>query len=200
MEAANKAIGSSEVIAARRLPSGDTILTFEGKAVEFTKDTIWVQAAFGTSAKVKAREFMVIVKGLSAQRLRAIHDPEQVVNELKKRTAGINRCKVQLLRMPESRYTMVILYMNSVVAAQEVYRRGVVFEAQYFSTEPFYTATQIHRCFRYHKFGHIARYYNNRTRYSYCTGVAHKGREANCPEKGEGGQKRCMNCSYGHPV
>ena len=95
----------------------------------------------GTSAQVKAREFTVIVKGLSVQRLRAIHDPEQVVNELKKRTAGINRCKVQLSRAPGSRYAMVILYMNSVVAAQEVCRRGVVFEAQYFSTEPFYAAT-----------------------------------------------------------
>ena len=36
----------------------------------------------------------------------------------------------------------MILYMNSVVAAQEAYRRGVVFEAQHFDYEPFYTATQ----------------------------------------------------------
>ena len=95
---------------------------------------------------------------------------------------------------------MVILYMNSVVAAQEVYTRGVVFEAQYFSTEPFYTAIQIRRCFRCHKFGHIARYCNNRTRCGHYTGVAYEGGEANCPEKGEGSQKRCMNCSHGHLV
>jgi hypothetical protein len=82
VEAANKAIGGSDVIAARRLPSGDTILTFEGKAEEYTKDTIWVQAAFGPSAQVKPREFTVIAKGLPAQRLRAIHDPQQVIKEL----------------------------------------------------------------------------------------------------------------------
>ena len=40
VEAVNKAIRSSEVIAAYRLPSRDTILMFEGKAVEFIKDTI----------------------------------------------------------------------------------------------------------------------------------------------------------------
>ena len=135
-----------------------------------------------------------------AQRLQAIHDPEQVVNELKKRTAGINRYKVQLPRIPESRYVMVILYMNNIVAIQEVYRYRVVFEAQYFSTEPFYTATQICRCFRYYKFGYIVRYCNNCTRYSHCTGVVYEGKEANCPEKGEGSQKKCMNYSHGHLV
>ena len=140
------------------------------------------------------------MKGLSVQYLRAIHDPEQVVNELKKRTAGINWCKVQLLRILESRYTIVILYMNSIVAVQEVYRYRVVFEAQYFSTEPFYTAIQIYRCFRYYKFGYIVRYCNNCTRYSHCTGVVHESREANCSEKGESGQKRYMNCSYGYLV
>ena len=82
MEAANKAIGGSSVVAARRLPSGDTILTFEGKAEEHTKDTAWVQATFGSSAQVRPREFTVVAKGLLAQRLWAIHDSQQVVKEL----------------------------------------------------------------------------------------------------------------------
>ena len=56
---------------------------------------------------------------------------------------------------------MVILHMSSVVAAQEVCRRGVVFEAQYFDAEPFYAATQVRRCYKCHKFGYIIRYYNN---------------------------------------
>ena len=90
--------------------------------------------------------------------------------------------------------------MNSVVAAQEACRRGVVFEAQYFSTEPFYAATQIRRCYKCHRFGHIARYCNNRTRCGHCAGAAHEGGEANCPEKGEGGQKRCVNYSHNHLV
>ena len=74
VEAANKAIGGSSVVAARRLPSGDTILTFEGKAEEHAKDTAWVQATFGSSAQVRPREFTVVAKGLPARRLRAIHD------------------------------------------------------------------------------------------------------------------------------
>ena len=129
VEAANKAIGGSSVVAARRLPSGDTILTFEGKAEEHTKDTAWVQATFGSSAQVRPREFTVVAKGLPARRLRAIHDSQQVVKELQKRTAGISRCKVQLPRSQDGRHAMVILHMSSVVAAQEVCRRGGVFEA-----------------------------------------------------------------------
>ena len=76
--------------------------------------------------------------------------------------------------------------MNSIVAVQEVYRYRVVFETQYFSTKPFYIVIQIYRCFRYYKFSYIVRYYNNCTRYSYCTRVVYKGKEANCPEKGKG--------------
>jgi hypothetical protein len=91
VQAANTAIGGSKVVAARRLPSGDTILTFAGKAEEYTKDTAWVQAAFGTTAQMRTREFAVIAKGLPAQRLKAIHDPHQVVRDLEKQTAGINR-------------------------------------------------------------------------------------------------------------
>jgi hypothetical protein len=173
VEAANRAIGGSSVVAARRLPSGDTILTFEGKADEYTKETAWVQAAFGSSAQVRPREFTVIAKGLPAQRLRAIHDPQQVVKELQKRTAGINRCKVQLPKSVTGRHAVVILHMNSVVAAQEACRRGVVFEAQYFDAEPFYAATQVRRCHKCHKFGHIARYCNNQARCGCCSGVAH---------------------------
>jgi hypothetical protein len=123
VDAANRAIGGSSVVAARRLPSGDIILSFEGKADESTKETAWVQTAFGSSAQVRPREFTVIAKGLPAQRLRAIHDPQ---------------------------------------------------------------------C---HKFGHIARYCNNQARCGCCSGVAHDGGEANCPENGEGGRKKCVNCS-----
>jgi hypothetical protein len=75
VEATNRAIGGNSVVAARRLPSGDTILTFEGKTEEYTRENTWVQAAFGFSAQVRPREFTVIAKGLPAQRLRAIHDP-----------------------------------------------------------------------------------------------------------------------------
>ena len=94
----------------------------------------------------------------------------------------------------------MILYISSVVAVQEVCRQGVVFEAQYFNAEPFYTATQVQRCYKCHKFGHIARYCNNQARCGYCIRIVHDGGEANCPEKGEGGQKRCVNCSRDHPA
>jgi hypothetical protein len=40
VDAANRAIGGSSVVAARRLPSGDIILSFEGKADESTKETV----------------------------------------------------------------------------------------------------------------------------------------------------------------
>jgi hypothetical protein len=201
VQATNTAIGGgSKVVAARRLPSGDTILTFADKAEEYTKDTAWVQAAFGSTAQVRPREFAVIAKGLPAQRLRAIHDLHQVVKELGKQTAGINRCKIQLPRSSTGKHAVVVLHMSSVVAAQEACRRGVVFEAQCFDVEPYHAATQVRRCYKCHKFGHIARYCSNQARCGCCSGVAHEGGEANCPEKGEGGRKKCVNCRGDHPA
>ena len=39
VEAANKAIGGNSIVAARRLQSGNTVLTFQGNAEGFTKET-----------------------------------------------------------------------------------------------------------------------------------------------------------------
>ena len=122
------------------------------------------------------------------------------MKEFQKRTAGISRCKVQLLRSQSGRHAVVILHMNSVVAAQEACRRGVVFEAQYFDVEPFYAATQIRRCYKCHQFGHIARYCQNQARCGHCAGAAHEGGEANCPKKGEEGRKKCINYKRDHPA
>src|SRR6201999_814316 len=70
VEAVNKAIGSEGAVAARRMRSGDTVLTFNNNAENYTKDTKWVEEAFGAKAEVKRREFAVIVKGMPAAKLR----------------------------------------------------------------------------------------------------------------------------------
>ena len=135
---------------------------------------------------------------MSASRLRSIHNPEELLKELQKRTPGINRCKIQLPRTPRGIFADVILHMSSVVAAQEACRMGAIFEAQIFNVEPFYAEAQIRRCFRCHAFGHIGRYCTKQARCGHCACVAHEGGEANCPEKEDSGRKRCINCRGAH--
>ena len=198
VEAVNKALGGDSAVAARRMQSGDTVLTFIGNAEGFTKETAWVVTAFGAQAQVKRREFAVMVKGMLASRLRNIHDPAVLLNELKKRTPGIARCKIQLPKTPRGLFADVVLHMSSVVAAQEACRRGVIFEAQIFNVEPYYAEAQVRRCFRCHSFGHIGRYCTKQARCGHCACAAHEGGEANCPEKEDSGKKRCVNCRGAH--
>jgi hypothetical protein len=198
VEAVNKAIGTDSVVAARRMPSGDTILTFNDSAEGYTKQTKWVEAAFGTKAEVKRREFAVVAKGLPAGRLRGIHDPTALLEELRKRTPGIARCRIHLPKTSHGRFAEVTLHMGSIAAAQEACRMGVIFEAQIFNVEPYYADAQVRRCFRCHAFGHIGRYCTRPARCGHCAATAHEDGETNCPELADSGKKRCINCDGAH--
>jgi len=131
VEATNRAPGGSSVVVARRLPSGNTILTFEGntKVEEHTKETAWVRKAFGDTAEIRRREFTVISKGLLAARLQAIHSSQELLKELQGRTPGITRYKAQLPKSSSGKYAVVVIHFSSVVAAQEACRKGIAFEA-----------------------------------------------------------------------
>jgi hypothetical protein len=80
VEAINRAIGGSSIVAARRFPSGDTILTFKGntKVDKYAKGRAWVREAFGDTAEIWWREFAVIAKGLPAANLKAIHSSQEL--------------------------------------------------------------------------------------------------------------------------
>ena len=70
VSAANTAIGSSDVVATRRLPSGDIILTFQDKIPKTAlQDQSWVQQVFGATAQLHESEFAVISKGLPVDRI-----------------------------------------------------------------------------------------------------------------------------------
>ena len=72
VDTTNTAIGRQEAVAARRLQSGDIVLTFKEDPCETAKRDDWVQTAFGAGALVQRREYAVIVKGLPAIELRSI--------------------------------------------------------------------------------------------------------------------------------
>ncbi|KAG6083839.1 hypothetical protein E4U15_001834 [Claviceps sp. LM218 group G6] len=64
VKAVNAAIKTDTAVAARRLPSGDTLVTFrDSTSRPNADDTEWVQTAFGPEAAVNRRVFSVVVKG-----------------------------------------------------------------------------------------------------------------------------------------
>ena len=126
VQAANTALGGNAVVAARRLQSGDTVLTFRGNIPEAAvREQGWVRQAFGETARLQEREFAVIAKGLPASQLRSITDA-QLLKELQATEAEITRCKVERRRDPAARFATVVLHIRNINAARGLCDRGLV--------------------------------------------------------------------------
>ena len=50
VDSVNKALGVCEVLAACRLGSGDTVVTFQEYALRYKVDNVWIKEAFGEEA------------------------------------------------------------------------------------------------------------------------------------------------------
>lgn len=196
VSAANTAIGSSDVVATRRLPSGDIILTFQDKIPKTAlQDQSWVQRVFGATAQLHESEFAVISKGLPVDRITRVAQ-DQLLKDIQQRIPEVIRLKVEPPRNPTALFTTAILHLRSTEAATRLCERGLVWEAQIFNCEPYSADLRIRRCFRCHQFGHIGRYCKNKPRCGHCAGAAHPQGEADCPKAH--GLKKCVNCGGPH--
>jgi hypothetical protein len=194
--AANTAIGTSDVVATRRLPSGDIILTFQEEIPKTVlQDQSWVQQVFGATAQLHESEFAVITKGIPVNRITRIAQ-DQLLKDIQRRIPEVTRLKVEPPRAPSAMFTTAILHLRSAEAATRLCERGLVWEAQIFNCEPYSADLRVRRCFRCHQFGHIGRYCKNKPRCGHCAGAAHPQGEADCPQIH--GPKKCVNCSGLH--
>ena len=196
--AANTAIGSSEVVATRRLPSGDTVLTFKDSIPKAAlQDQGWVQRTFGPTARLYESEYTVIAKGLPSDRITRI-DQSLLLLDLQAQVPEITKLKVEHPRAPTAKFTTAILHLRSADAATCLCERGLIWQAQIFNCEPYSADLRICRCFNCHQFGHIGRFCKNKGRCGHCAGAAHPQGDAGCPQLH--GQKKCVNCGGPHPA
>ena len=83
--AVNAALGRNEAVAACRLRSGDTLVTFASEAIMYKDTEGWIIAAFGAFATRARRELTVIARHLPAGPLRAAHiQPATLLADIKK--------------------------------------------------------------------------------------------------------------------
>ena len=73
-QAVNQATGQQGVIAARKLPSGDTVVTFRDEATKewHSQNNNWVQQAFGSQAREARKTYAVLLKGLRRADLQGV--------------------------------------------------------------------------------------------------------------------------------
>ena len=148
--AANTAIGSSEVVATRRLPSGDTVLTFKDSIPKAAlQDQGWVQRTFGPTARLYESEYTVIAKGLPSDRITRI-DQSLLLLDLQAQVPEITKLKVEHPRAPTAKFTTAILHLRSADAATCLCERGLIWQAQIFNCEPYSADLRICRYFNCH--------------------------------------------------
>ncbi len=199
VRAANQAIGSSEAIAARRLGSGDIILTFKEDAQHYKTSENWIQRAFGPKAQRASRAIVVLAKRLPQRHVKRATSQEgdAFLKELQEGN-DITIIKVKARLPKESDYASLLLSCSSVHGAQKLCRDGLLWEAQLFQCEPYYAEAEVRQCYKCYKFGHIARYCKASAKCGLCGGAPHPEGESSCASAGASTKKRCANCGGNH--
>jgi hypothetical protein len=199
VRAVNTALGDSEAVAARRLQSGDTLVTFSEGAKAYKTDDAWIAEAFGSTATRARREFTIVARRLPQKQVRAANaQPDTFLSSLQTTNSNADICRIQP-RMPQrSEFATLIIGCRTVESAQKLCRNGLLWEAQIFDCEPYYAEAEVRQCYKCFKFGHHARFCKAHARCGHCAAAAHAGGEAACPQFTPSAKKRCVNCSGNH--
>lgn len=199
VRAVNSALGNDEAIAARRLQSGDTLITFKEAANAYKTDDTWIAEAFGTAASRARRELTIVAKRLPQKQVRAGNaQPETFLTALQTANGCTDICRVQP-RMPQrSEFATLLIGCHTVETAQKLCRNGLLWEAQIFDCEPYYAEAEVRQCYKCLRFGHHARFCKAHARCGHCAAAAHTGGEAACPQLAPSAKKRCVNCGGNH--
>ena len=196
--AVNVALPGAKAIAARKLPSGDVVVTFDEKLPEGVEGEGWVTKAFGNAAKLQRREIAVIAKGISLTRIKEIHEDNALLTTLRQACPELNRCKKMIPKNPSARFGSVLLHVSTPAAAQKLCNDGLLWEAQIFNCEPFASDVRVKQCFGCFSYGHIAAHCQKGARCGCCGSSKHPEGEDACPVKTQGAAPKCANCGGKH--
>ncbi|KAG6051841.1 hypothetical protein E4U39_006928 [Claviceps sp. Clav50 group G5] len=183
VKAVNTALKAEVAVAARRLQTGDTIVTFrDSSSRPQTED--WVQPRLDLTQHV-------VVKGFPV-RLSQNQDREDIRRKLAAANGpGIARATTRKPKGTATRAPLII-GVDSLDAANRLIHSGVVFDSEIFEAEPFHEGLRPRQCYNCHKLGHIA---------AHCSATAAKHpSEQECPALHGTAREKCPNCSGAHPA
>ena len=202
-QAINQASSQQGAIAARKMPSGDTMVTFKDLAAKewHARNPEWIQKAFGEQAKPASKTFAVLIKGLRKGDLAGV--TEETFGE-ETELQSVDRVKFRLpSRLGHTRATILVT-LTSQEEAFKACEQGVVWNAQLLDCEPYWAVLEPKQCFKCWKWGHIQRYCSKPALCGRCGCRAHgeggKAGEAQCPTHTGQLPYRCPNCGGRHPA
>jgi hypothetical protein len=205
VQAVNGASEKRGAVAARKLPSGDVVVTFqEAKIKEWhtqNGNKEWITKAFGEEAKEAKRTFAVLVKGILKRDLKDTTEAEF------SKTIGLTTVERVKFRIPAlggiTRATALVT-MTSEEEAKKACDEGVVWRAQILHCEPYWAVLQTTQYYKCWGWGHTQRFCRKSALCLRCGITAHRegGRagEAQCPTHDNQVNLRCSNYTGKHPA
>ena len=192
---------TKEIIAAKRLPSGDILLsTLTEKArIELEKNNAWLRAVAPT-AEVRRTTFPVFIHGVRVQgvntneQLRAI---AAIRDENSQLHPGLEITRVSWTKRAiseQKRYSSLILEAASPETANRIITHGLIHEGEIKTCIRFLSEARVTRCHKCQKYGHIARICKNRTACAECA----EEHPAEACTKGPEMNRKCVSCKGNH--
>ncbi|KAG5925166.1 hypothetical protein E4U61_002280 [Claviceps capensis] len=196
--AVNAAIERDVAVAARRLQSGDTVVTFRDAARPHIEDNTCIQTAFGPDATMNRRAFSIIVKSIPVRL-----SSNKSTDELLKNLTAANGPEMARVASRKPRgiatYAPLNIGVDNIEAANKLCRDGVVYQSEIFNAEPYYEAVHPRQCYKCHKFGQIAAFCAAPARCGRCSASKHARGDRECGALIGILRECCINCSDKHP-
>jgi hypothetical protein len=203
VQAVNGASEKKGAVAARKLPSGDIIVTFQDtKTKEWhTEKKEWIKKAFGEAAREAKRTYAVLLKGMLKKDLKDTTEAEfgRAVG-----LSSVDKVKFRIPTLEGITRATALVTLTSQEEAKKACEEGVVWQAQMLNCEPYWAVLQATQCYRCWGWGHTQRFCRKRALCPRCGSTAHGegGRvgEAQCPTHGNKIPLRCASCAGKHPA
>jgi len=149
IQAVNTASEKKGAIAARKLPSGDVVVTFQDSKIKEwhgeSKNEDWIKKAFGEAAREGKRTFAVLVKGILKRDLK---DTTEVDFGKSLGLRTVERVKFRIPTIPGVTRATALVTVTSLEEAKRACEEGVVWRAQMLNCEPYWPALQATQCFK----------------------------------------------------
>ena len=192
------------VIAVRRLPSGDLVITADSADTkrQLEADKSWVQT-LGEESQVNQQKFPVLVHAMPIRDF-STKNQEQEIKHIYNSDSQLRWTGVEILRIHWPRQSLrgervrgaLIIDTASPEQANWLIDEGFLWRSELRQCELFHGACNLTQCFKCQKYGHTAKHCRARQRCGYCAGFAHMNSDCELREKGE--TPTCAACNGRH--
>ena len=118
---------------------------------------------------VAKQTYVVLAKGIPRGMIDKRAE-EEIKADIKKRNKVIiARYRRRILRSSDARFGLLLIEVEAIAIAQQMYNIGVVLNAQIFNCKPYSGELQIMQCFNCYTYGHLAKACTQRTRCGFCS-------------------------------